>query len=250
MQYEVYHANSAMDLSSAYRFADASDLDFSSRYLGTRGFRQFLAGKMIPLERVIPSRRSLRSILASRRSSRAFRGSIQLNELSTLLEEALGCTQIIQDSTQLTHALRAWPSAGGLYPLDVYVAVQAVEQLPGGVYHYNPIRQCLEEMPCHDAAGFVGRAFFQQPIAIAASAALIFVANFERTTAKYGERGYRLALLDAGHAAQNVLLVAEQLGLGATALGGFSDEGISRDLGLDGVSEAPIHAVIVGKRDD
>jgi len=147
----------------------------------------------------------------------------------------------------LSHAFRAWPSAGGLYPLDTYVAAARVVGLVPAIYHYNPVAQQLERLNARDPVDVVDRGFFGQEMARQAAAVIILVASFDRTVVKYGERGYRLVLLDAGHAAQNLLLTAEQLDLDAVAVGGFHDDALASDLGLDGISEAPVHAVLVGK---
>lgn len=247
-QYQIYHCNSRLDFATARALGDPAGQDPASRYLGTRGFRQFGPAAAVPLLPPIPSRVALQKVMLQRRSNRSFGGRVTLEELSTVLEQALGCTSVIEDEgAGLAHALRAWPSAGGLYPIDCYVLAARVDGLAADVYHYNPILQQLEPLGEPTVETVVETAFFGQDITAAAAAALIFVANFDRTTSKYGERGYRLVLLDSGHAAQNVLLVTEQLGLSATAIGGFNDEALSESLQIDGVDEAPVHAVIIGR---
>jgi SagB-type dehydrogenase family enzyme len=79
-----------------------------------------------------------------------------------------------------------------------------------------------------------------------ASLVVIMVAVFARTCRKYGERGYRFVLLDCGHVAQNLHLVATAIGLGSVGIGGFLDDELNDVLDLDGVGEAVVHTIAVG----
>ncbi len=245
--FEIYHENSklAPHQDALQLPQSASQID---RYLTTRAFRQYRTCEQHPLPPVLASAEPLQSILLRRRSGRDLGGPVTLGELGTLLTQSLGCTATVEDTLSGTvHALRAWPSAGGLYPLDTYVAVGRVDDLPEAIYHYNPITDHLALLPSRPVREVLGDAYFQQPFAKEAALGLFLVAAFDRTVAKYGERGYRLVLLDAGHAAQNLLLTAEQLRLGAVAMGGYCDDSLAADLGIDGVSEAIVHSVLIGR---
>ena len=141
---------------------------------------------------------------------------------------------------------RPSPSAGALYPLELYVAAQAVMDLPDGVYHYDPRAHQLElRRPgrVHDqlAEMTIGQDMLRQ-----ANVVLFITAIFERTMWKYGQRGYRYAWLDAGHLGQNVYLVAGALGLGPVAIGGFYDDEINRLLDLP-ADETAIYLLGVGQ---
>ena len=81
-----------------------------------------------------------------------------------------------------------------------------------------------------------------------AGALVILTARFERGEARYGERAYRFALSETGHVAQNILLVAEALDLGAVPLGGFCEDELGRHLGLDSRRESPLYVVMLGRR--
>lgn len=247
--FEVYHENSKLSMQTATEYFQSSSTPSSiERYLTTRGFRQFQAGEQIALAPATRSRDSLQSVMLRRRSRRQLSGVVELGELATLLNQSLGCTAIVDDNeAKITHALRAWPSAGGLYPLDTYVVAGNVTGVSAGLYHYNPITSSLEAKPSRPLEKVLGDAFFGQAFAITASVCVFLVASFDRTVAKYGERGYRLVLLDAGHAAQNLLLTAEQMSLDAVAVGGYCDDSLAYDLGIDGVSEAVVHTVLVGR---
>lgn len=247
--FELYHENSKL-------FPDTARAIFlqprvgvgTERYLATRGFRQYASIARVPLDTTLSSSTSLQDILWRRRSNRELSGAVALDELATLLQQSLGCTAIVEDSeSELVHALRAWPSAGGLYPLDAYILSSNVSDLADGLYHFNPIARELERLPSRGPREILADAFFAQAFATNAAITIFLVAAFERTSAKYGERAYRLVMLDAGHAAQNLLLTAEQLGLNAVAVAGFCDDSVARDLGLDGISEAAVHAILTGR---
>lgn len=139
-------------------------------------------------------------------------------------------------------ARRTSPSAGALYPIDVFIWTLAVEGIPPGLHYYHPAEHALVEMS--GASDGLGRAFLN--LEPAPSAVLLLAASFRRSRFKYGQRGYRWCLLEAGHCAQNVLLAATALELAACPFGGFYEEPIDRALGLDGVNEGVLYAVLVG----
>jgi SagB-type dehydrogenase family enzyme len=185
----------------------------------------------------------LDDVLRTRRSPRgAFRGAaLRVETLGSLLDLSLGSTG---------DGLRAWPSAGALYPLEAYVASLACDGLPPALHHYDPGRHALStiaECPPRDA---LARVIVARGADVErwdhAAAALIFTAVFERTQSKYGERGYRFVHLEAGHAAQNVLLVATALGISALPLGGFCEDAVGEMLGLDPAIESPVYVVLLG----
>jgi SagB-type dehydrogenase family enzyme len=247
--FEIYHTNTKLTSSGALQAAWLSEPPSSlERYLTTRGFRQYRRAESLPLPPALESQAPLQEILVRRRSERDFGLPIEFAELGTVLEQALGCTATVEDpDAELIHALRAWPSAGGLYPIDTYIAARDVAELESALYHYNPIRNSLERLPSRDVREIMRDGYFDQDFANVAAAALFLVACFSRTVAKYGERGYRLALLDAGHAAQNILLSATQLGIAAIAIAGYCDDSLAADIGIDGVSEAVVHSVLLGR---
>jgi SagB-type dehydrogenase family enzyme len=243
--FELYHENSKL---SAAQTKPGSATPFEL-YVASRGFRQYHASPRTALPDMEPSTEALQSVMLRRRSARELRGPISLCALGTLLHQALGPTAVVQNADLgVEQALRSWPSAGGLYPIDTYLITSRVEGVPPGLHHYNVLRSELERLESRATENILRDGFFRQDFVTSAALVVLLVAAFERTTSKYGERGYRLVLLDAGHAAQNLLLVAEQLGLGAIALGGFADDVLADDLGVDGISEAVIHAVAVGSR--
>ncbi|HET7573295.1 MAG TPA: SagB/ThcOx family dehydrogenase [Gaiellaceae bacterium] len=143
---------------------------------------------------------------------------------------------------------RTTPSGGALYPLELYAVAQRVEGLEPGVYHLDPARPALERVPADAVATALAEATPLPELVTTAAAVLFLTAVFWRTRVKYGLRGYRFALLEAGHVAQNVLLAATALELPALPLGGFYDARVDELLGVDGVDESVLYGVVLGGR--
>lgn len=184
------------------------------------------------------------SALRQRCSSKAFgRDPLPLSALSTILFAAYGVTRRGEDATRPDR--RAVPSAGALYPLDVYVAAHQVQSLPPGLHHYDPARHILAELrqadPREDLAlGLVEPSLADAPVIV------MIAASFWRSRFKYGLRGYRFVLLEAGHLAQNVQLAAAALNVAALPVGGFFDRRIDTLLAIDGVHESTVYLVALG----
>jgi SagB-type dehydrogenase family enzyme len=180
---------------------------------------------------------SLWATVDRRRSARGFDGSdLRLRTLATLLDTGYG----------VRGQQRSVPSGGALYPLELYVASCRVDGLAPGVFHFDPERRVLETLRVADIADELDGAS-ALPGVVADAAAVVFVtAVFWRTRFKYGLRGYRFALLEAGHAMQNVLLAATALSTPALPLGGFYDGRVEDVLGVDGVDEAVLYGVVLG----
>lgn len=140
---------------------------------------------------------------------------------------------------------RPVPSGGALYPLELYVIAAAVNGVKRGVYHFHPFRGQLNRLAPIDWNAI--RDALAAPDLLERTAALLVVtAMFSRTRFKYGPRGYRFALLEAGHLAQNALLAATDLGLAALPVGGFFDRRLDAVVGADGLEEASIYAIALG----
>jgi len=190
----------------------------------------------------------LADLVRGRVSCRAFRDQpIGLAELATLLRTGYGTTGVTDDGP-LYMVDRAVPSGGGLYPLEMSVLVRSVDGLPAGVYHYVPLADGLEEVSGGPVpAPLVSYLFMGQPWAAEAAVVLVLSAVCGRSLVKYGDRGYRYLLLEAGHVAQNLVLAATGLDLGAVNLGGFFDDELSGLLHLDIESEIVLYGTAVGR---
>ncbi len=178
-----------------------------------------------------------------RRSVRDYSGqNMTLEELSRLLHYTGGIT-----TDRWGQALRAAPSAGALYPIEVYPVVHRVEGLERGLYHFAVQPHALELLRAGDLRGQIVRHGLMQEFLGEANVVLVLTAIFQRLRWRYQERAYRYALLEAGHLGQNVYLAAKSMGMGACAVGAFLDDGVNAMLEVDGQKEAAIYMLAVGK---
>src|SRR5574341_578184 len=182
---------------------------------------------------------SIREVLMNRRSIREYSLlPITFSELSSILSMSCGITSTKMLNNGKSHNLRAYASGGALYPLEIYPAIFNVVDLEMGLYHYNVRDNRIELLIHGDIKDRVINSILYPQITRWSSLILIISAVFPRTLGKYGERGYRFVLLEAGHMAQNIYLTSTALGLGCVAIGGFIDDEINDLLGIDGVNEA------------
>jgi len=167
-------------------------------------------------------------------------------------KEALGVeevSQLVWAAQGITHGdgFRTAPSAGALYPLELYIAVGNVAGLEPGVYKYLPSSHQLTPVVTEDrrrqlASAALGQSWMQD-----AAAVLVFAAVSTRTTKKYGRRGIRYIHIEVGHAAQNVFLQAVALGLGAAVVGAFDDSNVARVMSLEKEEQA-LYLMPVGRK--
>ena len=143
--------------------------------------------------------------------------------------------------------VRPVPSGGVLSPLELYVLASRVDGLESGVYHYVPLGHRLEEVRGHQLPSHLtSEMFLGQPYLVPAAATVVITAVVERSMWKYGDRGYRYILLEAGHVAQNVNLCAAALGMASLNLGGFFDEDVMALLKIDQDREIVLYGVALG----
>lgn len=134
---------------------------------------------------------------------------------------------------------RTVPSAGATYPLELFIVAA------DGFFHYLYAKHALEKLSEKDLRAHLCSAAWGQGFIADAAVTLIFAAQFSRTTGRYGQRGIRYVYMEAGHAAQNVHLQAQALGLGSVAVGAFDDASVSKVLSLPSDLE-PLYMVVVG----
>jgi len=192
----------------------------------------------VDLPRVALGRLPLREALARRRSEAAAAARpLPLGSLAALLAAAY----------RSAAGRRPVPSGGALYPLELYVLALSVDGLEPGAYHYHPFRHRLERLGGADRRT-AGAALVDPSLADRAAALLVVTAMFWRSRFKYGLRGYRFALLEAGHLVQNAVLAAVALAVPALPLGGFYDRRLDALVGADGLDEATVYALLLGGR--
>ena len=176
----------------------------------------------------------LEEILRKRESWRRFSPEPLTNEeVARMMWAAQGVTR--------TWGGRTAPSAGALFPLEVYVVLE------GGVHHYIPRNHQLLRLSGEDVREALCSAALSQAFIRDAPATVVIAVVFERVTVKYGSRGERYAMIEAGHAAQNILLQATSMGLGSVPVGAFHDERVRQVLDLPD-DHRPVYLVTVGHR--
>lgn len=182
---------------------------------------------------------SIEKALLKRRSVRSYKDSpLTLAEVSQLLWAAQGITS--------PRGLRTAPSAGALYPLEIYVVAGNVEDLPDGVYNYMPDKHELARVVKGDKRTELCNAALGQTSVRNAAAVIVFSAVYGRTTVKYGDRGMQYVHIETGHAAQNVFLQTIPLNLGTVVIGAFYDDEVKKVLQMSD-TEQPLYIMPVGR---
>ncbi len=186
-------------------------------------------GGTLSLERALDERRSERDYVDK---------PLTLAELGQILWSAQGITD--------ARGYRTAPSAGALYPLEVYAVVGQVDGLDQGIYHYRPDDHSLIRTGLGDRRQELAAASLNQTWVADGAVTLVIAAVYERITVRYGARGDQYVHMEVGHAAQNVYLQATGLGLGTVIIGAFHDERVSNIVGLPQDHE-PLAIMPVGR---
>ena len=183
------------------------------------------------------------SVIKNRHSSRKFTNdSLSLMDLSLFLFGMSGLNRIFPQ-----YAFRTVPSAGGLFPIEIYPVINNVTDLEKGLYHYDIQGHSLNLLKEGDFRNNVTEACLDQKIAYNSAINFIWTAMIGRSQWKYLQRCYRYIYLDAGHIGQNFYLVAEALNLGACTIGAIYDEELNHFLEIDGKNETVLYVGLVGK---
>ena len=165
--------------------------------------------------------------IRTRTSGRDFSGEkMPLVQLGKLLYNGYGVTGTAMVDGEVI-SRRPVPSAGALYPLEIYLATQAVEGLENAIYHYDARDHELEFRRAGSFHDQLAGMTLGQTMLRTANVVILIAALAERTMWKYGQRGYRYVFLDAGHLGQNLYLAATALGIGISAIGGFFDQEVN-----------------------
>jgi len=191
---------------------------------------------------------SIADILSKRCFCRQFTGEeISLEHLHHLVWCCYGRTTLLLDGL----CRRTVPSAGGLYPLSIHVSLRVpCGSFDSGIYRIDSNSSTLVEVTGPALSGWTefAECFLDDSYLHTCALCVAVSATFDRETRKYSDRGYRYSILEAGHAAQNLLLACSELGLGCVEVGGFSDEKLKHVLSLED-SAYPLTTVFVGKID-
>jgi SagB-type dehydrogenase family enzyme len=186
----------------------------------------------------LSSQTSVEEALFNRRSVRDYtKDSLSIEEVSQLLWAAQGIT--------VKWGGRTAPSAGALYPLEIYVVVGEVKGLKTGLYHYDPEKHIITKKADGDLRQKLTQASLYQDEITKAPATFVITAVYERTTKKYSQRGIQYVYMEVGGVAENIYLQAETLDLGTVFIGAFEDDKVKKTLGI---KEEPLSLMPVGKK--
>jgi len=206
-------------------------------------YKEYLDRPRMPLPEPRGAGALLDDVLRERHSVRRFSDeALSVEEISYLLWACDGITR-----RERGYEFSTAPSAGALYPVETYVAVNDVDGVPPGIYHYSVKHHALEQVRKGNLGEELTRAALDQRMCASAPLVLIWTAMFERCRWKYGERAYRYVYLDAGHMAQNLVLATASLGLGSCQIAATFDDEVNELLGVDGEEESVLYMSVVGR---
>jgi len=181
-------------------------------------------------------------VLNVRRSERDYKPvALSLQQLSQLLWATQGVTERIGE-----HLLRTAPSAGALYPIETYLVVNRVDELPRGLYHYNVAEAGVSLLKEGDFRQDAAAAALDQLMTADGAVTFIWTAIIQRSRWKYSQRCYRYIYLDAGIIGENLHLAATAMGLGCCAIGALYDDEVNHIVGADGTEETVVYMSTVG----
>jgi SagB-type dehydrogenase family enzyme len=234
----LYHAHSALGPG----WAQTMTLEEVVAHTVALDYKRYPDAERFELPLTRPLAATLESVIRRRVSERSFAAEpVPLDAVATLIRLGSGIT----DRSEVVPR-RAAPSPGGLYAVETYPIAVRVDGLDAGVYHYSALDDDLELVQRIPGPELMEGFFPPDLYSGRPALVLTLSAVFARVQAKYLERGYRFALLEAGHIAQNWLLAATALGLSSVPMGGFWDHQFNEFMGFDPIDEAVVYSVLVG----
>lgn len=249
---EIYHENSKLCKHKISRISDSVNLfqqNKSMEFIIANQPRDYKNRPETELPNPSRLNASIGDVIMNRRSGDTFiQDELTLKELSTILHYSAGASADIETNNGMSKKLRTYPSAGGLYPIKIFTILPCpVGELQAGLYYYNPEDHSISLIaPLCNNKDVLHDIFIESNPDKIGGAILLLIGNFWRSKVKYGVRGYRYTLLEAGHIAQNVLLASEAAGLSSYPRGDTLDRRVDELCGLDGVDEGVVYAISVG----
>lgn len=209
---------------------------------GAAGRHDFDGFDEVPLPEPQPVSCDLAIALQRRRSAdrKSLFAPLSLAQLSTVLRHSLGANarRIPDRAPHIQQTHRPYPSGGGLYPCEFYVAHPGEGGVQSFIAHYDPATHTLRRLPGRSADDIRDAEVQTHPRC--APCAILVTGIFQRSIQKYGARGYRLSLIEAGHALQNILLVTSALGGRGLVSASFFEAEAEGAIDADGVSECAL----------
>ncbi len=196
----------------------------------------------------------LGELLATRRSVRSYTGAeVDLGRVAALLRAAGGVSGVgrvaLDSGGERSIGFRTAPSAGGLYPIELWLLALRVSGLKRAVWRYDPRREVLVEEGDEGAIADAVEAFTvpEELMSLSrASLILVLVGRPWRLMRKYGPRGVRFLFIEAGAMAENVHLACRSLRLGSVDCASVCDDELHAALRLDGELRLLTHTIVVG----
>jgi SagB-type dehydrogenase family enzyme len=250
---ELFHENTK--LQRAVAVGTVADNIYDARELDAmaRAYKRYRLHPQVPLPSrpVDDVRPPVGDVIAARRSRRNFGSdALSLTQVSTILQWSYGITGEAGMPGGGVQRFRAAPSAGALYPAEIYLGVRAVQGLENGIYHYEVPVTSLALLVRGDPTDQLHEVCCRQEYARQAAIVMLITGVVERTKRKYGDRGYRYVLLDIGHLGENLYLACTALDLAIVTTCGFYDDEAADLLGIDGCDEAVFYVAFIGTKRD
>ena len=240
----TYHATTKHSYTSVR--TDAHFLDWDNRPMPYKLYPE-VSGLALPRDLSLARVPALEAIAAG--DAPGDGGELTLEALTRILFCADGLTRRTRVGGEDYH-FRAAPSAGALYPVEIYAAVAETGELDQGLYHFSPADLRLRGLRRGDWRGLIARAAAGRPSLLRARAVLVLSAIFWRSTWKYRARAYRYCFWDAGTMLANLLAAAAAEGLSTELVTAFADPEIEALLGIDGEREGALCLVALGSGAD
>lgn len=184
-------------------------------------------------------------MIINRRSTRRFsKKKLSFKTFSRIL---YSCAGITSPSSDVNFSRRSYPSAGARYPIETYILTFRVDKLDQGLYHYNVRDNLLEKLHVKNMESDILSCTGGEKWILNSSFLCILTGIPDRSRIKYGERGFRYMLMEAGHLAQNLLLFSNHEKLAGCPLGGFIENKVVELLDIAHVNEYPLYMIVIGK---
>lgn len=252
--YELFHRNSELNSLTKYNFSNIissalSDNEFINEISNTKSLYKEVRTIELPIPNPLLTSLNFFDTILKRRSVRNFSDdSITLEELSTILFYSVGITGEYIETKNYPHIdLKAYPSAGGLYPLDLYILINNVQEIDKGIYYYDESNNSLKLVVKNFDSSRFHEITLSYNLSTEAAFTVYILGELKLTGYKYGDRAYRFMNLEAGHIAQNLYLASTAIGAGAVASGGFLDEEILKLIALNNKDIFVLYEIIIGK---
>lgn len=227
--------NVATDINSIWN--DRQTIDFAPPT-----YKEYPRFPRTPLPQPATLDITLSNVFKQRESAKLFTSEdfLPLSHLGDILHAGAGLV------SNTNSPRRHHPSGGGLYPLEYYIFPYRVASLHQRIYHYAPSAHALEELVCMSGLPKHSDIVLEHDTSTNPAALILITGLWGRNYPKYGEFAYRLALLEAGHSAQNILLAATALSVKARPYGGVFTEKVNKMLDLERHTEDAIYSIIIG----